>query len=109
MRKFTVLWSSQAASLLGSAVVQFALAWYLTRETGSATVLASALMVAMLPQVVLGPFAGPVVDTFGIRSLYFIAAGAWLLIASGALLSKSLMELEDGPATETPAAEQSPT
>ena len=62
MKKFTVLWSSQAASLLGSAVVQFALAWYLTRETGSATVLASALMVAMLPQVVLGPLVGPLVD-----------------------------------------------
>jgi DHA3 family macrolide efflux protein-like MFS transporter len=37
---------------------------------------------------------GPVADAFGIRSLYFIASGAWLIILSLALLSKSLMNLE---------------
>lgn len=30
--------------------MQFALVWYLTRETGSATILASATLVALLPQ-----------------------------------------------------------
>jgi DHA3 family macrolide efflux protein-like MFS transporter len=62
MKKFFILWSSQAASLFGSAVVSFALAWYLTKQTGSATVLATAIMVAMIPQIVLGPFVGPLVD-----------------------------------------------
>ena len=62
MKKFFVLWSSQAFSLIGSALVEFALAWYLTRETGSATVLATALLVALIPAIVLGPFIGPLVD-----------------------------------------------
>lgn len=73
MKKFFVLWSSQAASLFGSAVVNFALAWYLTRETGSATVLATALMVAIIPQIVLGPFVGPLVDRWSRKKIMIFA------------------------------------
>ena len=57
MKKFFVMWTSQAFSLIGSAVVEFALAWYLTIETGSATVLATAMIVAFLPQILLGPIS----------------------------------------------------
>ena len=73
MKKFFVLWSSQAASLFGSAVVNFALAWYLTRETGSATVLATALMMAMIPQIVLGPFVGPFIDRWSRKKIMIFA------------------------------------
>ena len=73
MKKFFVLWSSQAASLFGSAVVNFALAWYLTRETGSATILATAIMVAMIPQIVLGPFVGPWVDRWDRKKIMIFA------------------------------------
>jgi DHA3 family macrolide efflux protein-like MFS transporter len=73
MKKFFILWSSQAASLFGSAVVNFALAWYLTRETGSATVLATALIVAMIPQIVLGPFIGPLVDRWDRKKIMIFA------------------------------------
>ena len=51
-----VIWTSQAFSLFGSAVVEFALAWDLTIKTGSATILATSMLLAILPQVVLGPF-----------------------------------------------------
>jgi DHA3 family macrolide efflux protein-like MFS transporter len=73
VKKFFILWSSQAASLFGSAVVNFALAWYLTRETGSATILATALMVAMIPQIVLGPFIGPLVDRWDRKKIMIFA------------------------------------
>jgi DHA3 family macrolide efflux protein-like MFS transporter len=73
VKKFFVLWSSQAASLFGSAVVNFALAWYLTRETGSATVLATALMVAMIPQIILGPFVGPFIDRWDRKKIMILA------------------------------------
>jgi DHA3 family macrolide efflux protein-like MFS transporter len=43
------MWFSQAFSLIGTMVVEFALAWYLTRETGSATILATAMLVALIP------------------------------------------------------------
>src|SRR4030042_5711957 len=73
MKKFFVLWSSQAASLFGSAVVNFALAWYLTRETGSATVLAPACRAAMIPQIVRGPFVGPLVDRLSRKNIMIFA------------------------------------
>jgi len=55
--------------MFGSSVVNFALAWYLTRETGSATVLATALMAAVIPQIVLGPFAGPFIDRWSRKKI----------------------------------------
>ena len=85
MEKFFVLWSSQAASLFGSAVVQFALAWYLTRETGSATVLATALMVAVIPEVVLGPFVGPLVDRWN-RKMIMIFADLYVMLLTVVLV-----------------------
>ena len=65
-------------SLLGSALVEFALAWYLTIETGSATILATAMMVALLPQIILGPFIGPLIDRWNRKR---IMIGADLSIA----------------------------
>ena len=38
---FFAVWTGQAFSLLGSQLVQFALIWWLTKTTGSATVLAT--------------------------------------------------------------------
>lgn len=48
--------------MLGSQIVSFAVVWYLTEQTGSATVLAVASMFGVLPGVILSPFAGALVD-----------------------------------------------
>src|SRR4030042_3672447 len=69
MKKFFVLWSSQAFSIFGSSVVGFALAWYLAKETGSATVLSMAMLANLLPQVVLGPFIGPFIDRWNRKKI----------------------------------------
>ncbi len=71
--KFFTIWSGQALSLVGSSLVQFALVWYLTRETGSATILASATLVALLPQIFLGPFVGALVDRWNRRAIMIVA------------------------------------
>jgi MFS transporter, DHA3 family, macrolide efflux protein len=71
--RFFTIWTGQAFSLFGSALVQFALVWWLTRETGSATVLATATLVALLPQIVLGPFAGTLVDRWNRRIIMIVA------------------------------------
>jgi DHA3 family macrolide efflux protein-like MFS transporter len=73
MSQFFILWSGQSVSLLGSRLVQFALIWWLTQETGSATILALASMVGLLPQVVLGPFIGALVDRWNRRQILLIA------------------------------------
>lgn len=75
-RPFITMWVGQAFSLLGSQMVQFALVWYLTRETGSATVLTTATLVALLPQIFLGPIAGSIVDRSNRRRLMMLADGA---------------------------------
>jgi len=72
---FFTIWSGQALSLLGSMLVQFALIWYLTVETSSATVLATASLVGLLPQVILGPIVGTLVDRWNRRAIMIIADG----------------------------------
>jgi DHA3 family macrolide efflux protein-like MFS transporter len=71
--KFFTIWGGQAFSLVGSALVQFALVWWLTAKTGSATILATATLAALLPQIVLGPFAGALVDRWNRRSIMIVA------------------------------------
>lgn len=78
------MWLGQAFSLIGSRIVQFALVWYLTQETGSATVLALATLVALVPEIILGPLAGVFIDRWDRQMVMIIADGAvalasWLL------------------------------
>lgn len=73
LKPFFILWSGQSVSLLGSQLVQFALIWWLTQTTGSATVLAMASLAGFLPQVILGPFAGVLVDRWNRRLTMFVA------------------------------------
>ena len=61
-KTFFLIWFGQAFSLFGSELVQFALVWYLTKQTGSASVLAMASFVALLPKVFLSPFIGALID-----------------------------------------------
>lgn len=79
--RFFTIWTGQAFSLFGSALVQFALIWWLTQKSGSATVLAIATLVGMLPQIVLGPFAGALVDRWN-RRLIMIVADATIAVFS---------------------------
>jgi len=90
MRPFFTIWTGQAFSLLGSALVQFALVWWLTQTTGSATVLALASMMAMLPQVLISPLAGALVDRWNRRQTMIVADG---LIALSAMVLAALYAL----------------
>jgi DHA3 family macrolide efflux protein-like MFS transporter len=74
--RFFTIWIGQNLSLFGSAVVQFALIWWLTRRTGSATVLATATLAGLLPQIILGPLAGALVDRYSRRLIMILADGA---------------------------------
>jgi DHA3 family macrolide efflux protein-like MFS transporter len=72
---FFTIWTGQAFSLIGSRVVQFALVWWLTQLTGSATVLATATMVALIPEIFLAPLAGAYVDRWNRRTVMIVADG----------------------------------
>ncbi len=83
---FFAIWIGQAFSLLGSRVAQFALVWWLTETTGSATVLATATLVALIPEIALGPIAGAYVDRWNRRRVMMVAdsvialASLWLAV-----------------------------
>ncbi len=75
-KPFFIIWSGQIFSLLGSGLVQFALVWWLTQTTGSAVVLATSTLAAILPGVFLGPFAGALVDRWNRRLVMIVADSA---------------------------------
>jgi len=72
---FFTIWFGQAFSILGSQVVQFALIWWLTVKTGSATVLTFSSIAGIVPQVLLAPLAGVLVDRWNRRITMMVADG----------------------------------
>lgn len=79
--QFAVLLSGQAFSLLGSGLVQFAIIWWLTRETDSTIVLSVSTIVGLLPVILLLPVAGVVVDRVN-RRLVMMAADAFIAVVT---------------------------
>ncbi|MEA3334629.1 MAG: MFS transporter [Chloroflexota bacterium] len=94
MRPFFIIWGGQALSLLGSSLVQFSLVWWLTESTGSATVLATATMVAILPGIFIGPLAGALVDRWKRRWVMLVAdaIGALATLGLAIVAWQGLME-----------------
>ena len=78
---FFSVWTGQQCSLIGSQVAQFALVWWVTETTGSAAVLASATAVAMLPGILISPFAGALVVRWSRRTIMIVADGLIALVA----------------------------
>jgi DHA3 family macrolide efflux protein-like MFS transporter len=89
-RRFFIVWTGQAFSLIGSNLVQFALVWWLTVETGSAIILAVASIMGVLPQVVLTPFAGAYVDRWSRKRVMIIADGLTAMVTVLLMLSFAL-------------------
>lgn len=83
-RQFVVIYTGQAFSILGSAAVQFAIIWWLTVQTESAVTLTIASVVAFLPNMLIGPFAGVWVDRYNRRTVMIAADG--LVAVSSAIL-----------------------
>ena len=83
-RRFFAIWSGQRLSWIGSGLAGFALIWWLTDRTGSATVLAIGSLLSMLPGILLGPLVGALVDRWNRRRVMLVAdsaialASAWL-------------------------------
>ncbi|HGF7409475.1 TPA: MFS transporter [Enterococcus faecium] len=64
--------TGQFLSGITSMIVQYAIIWYLTKETGSAIILSFATLLGMIPMVLLSPFAGPLVDRWDKKRLLIL-------------------------------------
>jgi DHA3 family macrolide efflux protein-like MFS transporter len=72
-KTFFKIYIGQAFSLLSSSAVQFSIIWWITMETGSALSLTIASVVGLLPQAVIGLFAGVWIDRFDRKKIMIIA------------------------------------
>lgn len=68
-RNFTFLILGQVSSLIGNYTLKFALSMYVLEQTGSASIFATLLAVAMLPTILLSPFGGILADRANRRNI----------------------------------------
>ncbi len=71
--RFWTIAIGQALSLAGSQITQFVLLWWITSTTNSTAALATAGIVGLLPQALLGPLGGVLADRFSRRLLLIIS------------------------------------
>jgi DHA3 family macrolide efflux protein-like MFS transporter len=83
LRAFFLIWFGQVVSTLGSGMSGFALGVWAYRQTGSATALSLITLFATLPNTLLSPLAGALIDRWGRRSVLLInnfGSGACTLV-----------------------------
>lgn len=80
-KTFGIIWVGQFMSTLSSSAVNFAIIIWLSLETGSAEVLAYAAIAGLLPQALIGPFAGVYIDRWN-RKLTMIIADGFIAICT---------------------------
>lgn len=72
-KSFFTIYLGQAFSILSSSAVQFSIIWWITSTTGSAIAITIASVVGLLPQAIIGPFAGVWIDRFNRKTVMMIA------------------------------------
>jgi len=73
MKKFVVIWLGQLVSQIGSEVSSFALGIWVYQKTGSATSFAMTLLISTIPELLLAPLAGLVVDRFNRKRVMILS------------------------------------
>lgn len=94
-KQFALIYTGQAFSILGSAAVQFSVIWWLTIQTESAITLTIASLVAFLPNMLIGPFAGVWIDRYNRRKVMILADG--LVAVSSIILGAAFLLVEIPP------------
>lgn len=85
LKSYSILWSGQLVSLIGSGMTIFVLLVWLFEETGQATSVSLLFLFAFGPEVVLSPFAGVVVDRYS-RKTIMIVSDSMTAVSTLALL-----------------------
>lgn len=80
-KKNTALFlASQTLSFFGSALVQYAMTWYITLKTQSGTMMTLSILCGFLPTFFLSPFAGVWADRFSRKRLIMLSDGMIALV-----------------------------
>ncbi len=94
MRGYTIVWSGQVVSFIGTGMKDFALIIWAWQLTGQATALALVAFFAFVPQVILLPFAGVLVDRWNRKWILALTDTTAGLASLGMLLLFLVGELE---------------
>jgi MFS family permease len=87
MRTFIVVWFGQLVSTIGSGLTGFALGVWVYQETGSTTLFAMNMLAYAIPNLIVSPFAGALVDRWDRRTIMILSdSGAGLATLSVAVL-----------------------
>ncbi len=70
--RYWSIFVGQALSLIGSAVTQFVLLWWIAETTGSVSALAMAGVAALMPQALLAPLGGVLADRYSRRLIMIL-------------------------------------
>jgi DHA3 family macrolide efflux protein-like MFS transporter len=73
--------TGQSVSLFGSALVQYAITWYITLSTKSGTMMMISIICGFLPTLLVSPFAGVWADRFN-RKRMIIAADSMIALST---------------------------
>ena len=88
-RNFFLLWQGQMVSVLGDALYDIALNFFVLEMTGSTVIMGTVMALVTVPRILLGPAAGVFVDRYDRKkliifgdvvrgvSVLFIAFAAW--------------------------------
>ena len=80
MKAFTLIWSGQVFSMIGSAMTQFAMGIWAWEQTGQATPLALVGLFSFAPVILFSPIAGVLVDRWNRKwVMFFSDLGAGLV------------------------------
>lgn len=90
----TLLLASKTISLLGTNIYNFALSLYILKVTGSGASFAINVLIAMLPRIILGPFAGIIADRIDRKKLTIIFDALSGIITFGLLGLSSIYGLK---------------
>lgn len=84
---FAWIWAGQMISRFGDSLDLIAFMWIILELTGSTLMMGTLVMVNVLPNVLLGPFAGVLVDRWSRKRVMIVAdLGRGLVVATLALL-----------------------
>ena len=94
--QFTILWVAQLVSQSGDYVLNVAIVWLVLQTTGSAIDVGLALAASLLPNVLVGPVAGVLLDSFNCKDLMLISnlAQASTVLAVAMLYYLGVLGLE---------------
>lgn len=94
MQTFLRIWLGQIISVVGTYITDFALGVWAYQTTGSLTLFALILVLTYLPNLLISPFAGVLVDRWNRRSVMLVADSVTGVTAIAMMLLVSTGNLE---------------